>query len=71
MNTRHRARDPVDPNDAGIARLLSQRFGDRHVYLSEETDRQILETAIDRGLVSRDGLVTAAGHRLYLREGAG
>lgn len=48
-----------------FARLLSQHFGDGLVYMADETDRPLLETAIDAGLISPDGHVTAAGYRLW------
>ncbi|MDX1512769.1 MAG: hypothetical protein R3174_03405 [Gammaproteobacteria bacterium] len=48
-----------------FVRLLSQHFGDGLVYLADEADRLLLKTAIDDGLISPDGHVTAAGYRLW------
>ncbi|HEY5701393.1 MAG TPA: hypothetical protein VIT83_04835 [Gammaproteobacteria bacterium] len=50
-----------------FVRLLSQHFGDGLVYLADEADRLLLKTAIDDGLISPDGHVTAAGYRLWRR----
>jgi len=55
----------IDSRD--FARLLSQHFGDGLVYLADEADRLLLKTAIDIGLISPDGHVTAAGYRLWRR----
>ncbi len=50
-----------------FVRLLSQHFGDGLVYLADEADRLLLKSAIDDGLISPDGHVTAAGYRLWRR----
>lgn len=55
----------IDSRD--FVRLLSQHFGDGLVYLADEADRLLLKTAIDDGLISPDGHVTAAGYRLWRR----
>lgn len=50
-----------------FVRLLSQHFGDGLVYMADDDDRQLLQSAIDIGLISPDGHVTAAGYRLWRR----
>lgn len=54
-------------NDADMIRLLSQRFGDGLVYLADDADEEILRLAVKSGLVSADGHLTSAGHRLLQR----
>lgn len=54
-------------NRGDFVRLLSQHFGDGLVYMADEADRLLLKTAIDVGLISPDGHVTAAGYRLWRR----
>ena len=44
--------------------LLGQRFGDGQVYLRGSNDRWLLHTAMERGLIDRDGYLTARGRRL-------
>jgi hypothetical protein len=53
----------IDSRD--FVRLLSQHFGDGLVYLADDADRLLLKNAIDYGLISPDGRVTAAGYRLW------
>ena len=55
----------IDSRD--FIRLLSQHFGDGLVYLADDADRLLLKNAIDYGLISQDGRVTAAGYRLWRR----
>ena len=55
----------IDSRD--FIRLLSQHFGDGLVYLADDADRLLLKNAIDYGLISPDGRVTAAGYRLWRR----
>ena len=55
----------IDSRD--FVRLLSQHFGDGLVYLADDDDRLLLKNAIDYGLISPDGRVTAAGYRLWRR----
>jgi len=43
--------------------LLERRFGDGSLYLRNDTDRQLLSRAVNLGLVSREGYLTAAGKR--------
>lgn len=70
MNTRQRMPVAADANiiDGEILRLLSQRFGDGLVYCTEEKDHDLLRKALEEGLVSRDGRVTAAGLRMLRRD---
>lgn len=67
INTPSPATRPLRSNDVELTRLLSQRFGDGLIYLSGQSDRTLLQGAIDRGLVSTDGQITAAGYRLCRR----
>ncbi len=57
------SKNGIDSRD--FVRLLSQHFGDGLVYLADDTDRLLLKNAIDYGLISPDGRVTAAGYRLW------
>ena len=43
--------------------LLERRFGDGSLYLRNEKDRQLLNRAVDLGLVSMQGYLTTAGKR--------
>lgn len=43
--------------------LLERRFGDGSLYLRNEKDHQLLNRAVDLGLVSMEGYLTAAGKR--------
>ncbi len=74
MNSSRRAPGEVTArslasNDADMImiRLLSQRFGDGLVYLADDADEEILRLAVESGLVSADGHLTRAGHRLLQR----
>jgi len=69
MNTGRRTRVAADAKigDAAMTRLLSQRFGDGLVYIAEDSDRELLQQAMANGLVSGDGHLTSAGHRLLKR----
>ncbi len=72
MNSTRRARgedtaESLKSPDADMIRLLSQRFGDGLVYLADEADEEILRLAVESGLVSADGHLTSAGHRLLQR----
>lgn len=60
-------RSPHGIDRGDFVRLLSQHFGDGLVYMADEADRLLLESAIDVGLISPDGHVTAAGYRLWRR----
>lgn len=68
-----RTKDPDPPRSprridgADFVRLLSQHFGDGLVYIADDADRSLLQNAIDVGLISPDGHVTAAGYRLWRR----
>ncbi len=57
------SRSGIDSRD--FVKLLSQHFGDGLVYLADDADRLLLKNAIDYGLISLDGRVTAAGYRLW------
>ncbi len=72
MHTAQRSEPENSDSKSGIdswnfVRLLSQHFGDGLVYLTDDADRLLLKNAIDYGLVSPDGRVTAAGYRLWRR----
>lgn len=53
--------------DLRLATLLGQRYGDGLVYLQDSRDRHTLRHAISIGLISREGYLTPAGHRFWLR----
>ena len=61
------AKSPRGMDRGDFVRLLSQHFGDGLVYMADDADRQLLKTAIDVGLISPDGHVTAEGYRLWRR----
>ncbi len=72
MNSSRRARGEdtarsLMSNDTDMIRLLSQRFGDGLVYLADDADEEVLRLAVKSGLVSADGHLTSAGHRLLKR----
>ncbi len=68
-SSRRSARVPADAkfNEAQVARFLSQHFGDRLVYMAEESDHEVLRHAMESGLISTDGHLTAAGYRALKR----
>ena len=67
INRKDATTSPANIETRDFVRLLSQHFGDGLVYLADEADRLLLKTAIDDGLISPDGHVTAAGYRLWRR----
>lgn len=72
MNLSRRRRIPrvaadATSKEAEVARLLSQHFGDRLVYMAEESDHEILRSAMESGLISTDGHLTATGYRALRR----
>lgn len=52
---------------APMLSLLEQRFGDGQLYLDGDEDWVVLEQALQLGLVSDDGCLTAEGKRFSLR----
>lgn len=54
--------------DKAMVSLLHQRFGDRLVYLTDAGDRERLEGAKRRGLVTEDGYITPRGLALVQRQ---
>ncbi len=47
---------------AGIARLLTHRFGDGLIYFRDEGERKLFGLAVEWGLISREGYLTPEGH---------
>ena len=62
-----RAAPGVTVNRKEVVRLLSQRFGDGLIYMTDDTDQEILRHAVETGLVSSDGQLTPAGYRVLKR----
>ena len=52
---------------APLLSLLEQRFGDGQLYLEGDDDWATFEQALQLGLVSDDGCLTAEGKRFSLR----
>lgn len=55
---------------SGIARLLEHRYGDGLVYIRDESDRNLFDLAVARGLISREGYLTPEGHSFLATHGA-
>ncbi len=47
--------------EAALVTLLERRYGDGSIYLQSREERLLLKKAVQLGLVTRDGYVTAAG----------
>lgn len=58
---------PSSRLDRSVVRLLTQRYGDGQVYLNEGDDPRPYEQAVNLGLVSTEGYLTAAGYSLVSR----
>ena len=52
-----------------VAGLLSNRYGDGTLYLSNASERGLLDMAIQGGFVSDEGFVTRKGRALLARTG--
>lgn len=59
---------PLDV-DGAIVQLLSHRYGDGFVYLSEEEERGLYEQAKHLGLICNEGYLTPVGRSLIRRSG--
>jgi hypothetical protein len=60
----------VREDDLELVGLLGQRYGAGSIYLRGGYDRVLLARAIERGLVSEEGYLTATGYRLWRRRAA-
>lgn len=57
--------------DAAVVQLLSNRYGDGFVYLSDQEERGLYEQAKRLGLICPEGYLTPAGRSLIRRSGQG
>lgn len=57
----------LPPFDVAILKLLGNHFGDGSVYFREQFERSLYAQAVSLGLVSADGLLTAAGRSAVAR----
>jgi len=55
--------------DGAIVQLLSNRYGDGFVYLSDQQQRGLYEQAKHLGLICSEGYLTPVGRSLIRRSG--
>jgi hypothetical protein len=54
-------------SQAALVRLLDNRYGDGSVYLRDQGERPLYQTAVNLGLIDIDGCVTPLGRTLLAR----
>lgn len=57
----------LPPFDVAILRLLRNHYGDGSIYFRDQLERGLYAQAVSMGLVSADGLLTAAGRAALAR----
>ena len=57
----------VPPFDVAILKLLANHYGDGSIYFREQFERKLYAQAMSMGVVSADGLLTAAGRSAVAR----
>ncbi len=58
-------------NKSALTQLLTQRYGDGQIYLTDVRERVVLEEAVHMGLVSAEGYLTQSGRRFWANHADG